>query len=270
MPAVFAPAILILAYSVPPTPAKAADAESAASAPWVRPSAPAVRIDTADAPIIDADLSDPAWASATLITDLRQKIPNVGAPATESTELRILYDENNLYFGVYAHDSVPADIVMRSMERDGPLYTGDMVSVRLDPGLTRRNGYRFQLGSSGGRADALFLNNSVELGEWDPIWEGRTRVVDDGWIAEIAIPFRSLSYEPGQTDWGFDFRRVIGRRNEQVFWSSFNPNLQITDLSQAGTLTGITDINQGIGLDVQLYGVGRVKRDWLRVIAPVV
>ncbi|MGY9105058.1 MAG: hypothetical protein ACKVG0_00620, partial [Alphaproteobacteria bacterium] len=86
-------------------------------------------------------------------TEFRQKLPNVGAPATQRTEVRVLYDENKLYVAVYAFDSVPGDIVMRSMERDGPLFLGDAISVRLDPGRTGRNGYRFMIGSSGGRSD---------------------------------------------------------------------------------------------------------------------
>jgi hypothetical protein len=233
-----------------------------ASDPWVRPNSAAVRIDPADAPIIDGSLSDPVWARARVIDSFRQKLPTVGAAATERTEVRVLYDENNLYVSVYSFDSVPQDIVMRGMERDGPLFLGDAVSVRLDPGQTRRNGYRFMIGSSGGRSDTLLLNNSGSLDEWDPIWEGRAALVEDGWIAEYAIPFRILAYESGESDWGFDIRRVIGRKNEEIYWSAFNPNFNFTDVTQFGTLTGINDTSTGIGLDVQLYGAARVKRDW--------
>ena len=236
--------------------------DAAGPALGTRPSAAAVRIDTAEAPIIDADLSDPAWAKATLIQHFRQTDPDVGAPATEPTDLRVMYDENYIYFGVHSYDSVPSEIVLRSMERDGEIFTGDNFYLYLDPGLTRRNAYLFQVGASGARGDTLLLNNSAGLDEWDIIWEARTQVVEDGWIAEVAIPFRSLSYEPDQTDWGFDFKRDIQRLNEEVYWSSVNPNLRFTDVSQAGTLTGITDINRGIGLDIQTYGVARAKRDW--------
>jgi hypothetical protein len=245
----------------PAEPDAAAIAEAAAR-PWVRPTAAAVRIDAAEAPNIDGDLSDPVWARAMPITEFRQKLPNVGAPATERTEVRVLYDENNLYVSVYAHDSVPEDLVIRGMERDGPLFTGDAVSLQIDPGQTRRNGYRFMLGVSGGRSDSLLLNNSTALDEWDPIWSYRTATVEDGWVAEYAIPFRIMAYESGGADWGFDIRRIIGRKNEEIYWSAFNPNFNFTNMTQLGTLTGIIGINQGIGLDVQVYGVGRVKRDW--------
>jgi hypothetical protein len=237
----------------------------ACSAAWAQsgpPTVSAARIDAAIAPTIDGILSDLAWAQATILDDFRQVEPNNGAPATERTVVRIMYDENNLYFGVYAYDSEPDLIVMRSMARDGEIFTGDNVSFLLDPGPTRRNAYSFQFGPSGGRNDSLILNNLEELDAWDPIWSIRTRVVEDGWVAEMAIPFQSLSFESGEVDWGFDIDRRIRRKNEDVQWAVQNPALQFTDVSQAGTLTGIRDINRGLGLDVQVYGVARAKRDW--------
>ena len=228
----------------------------------VRPSTRATRIEASRAPTIDADLSDTAWANATVIEDFKQREPVPGGPPTERTVVRIMYDENNLYFGVYAYDSQPDQIVSRAMSRDGDLFTGDTIGITLDPGLTRRNAYSFDMGPSGGRADSLLLNNSDDLDEWDPIWTARARRVADGWVAEMAIPFQSLSYEDDVGLWGFEFSRTIARKNEELRWSSTNPALDFTDVSEAGTLTGITDVNQGIGLDVQVYGALRVKRDW--------
>jgi hypothetical protein len=84
----------------------------------------------------------------------------------------------------------------------------------------------------------------------------------DGWVAEVAIPFRSLSYDSAQTSWGFDISRRLRHKNERLYWSGYNPTLSFSDVSQAGTLTGIGAINRGIGLDVQLYGALRAKHDW--------
>jgi hypothetical protein len=227
-----------------------------------RPSVRAARIDAAQAPSIDGDLSDPAWANATVIENLRQREPIPGAGPTERTVVRIMFDENNLYVGVYAYDSMPDQIIARAMARDGDLFTGDTIGITLDPGLTRRNAYSFDVSPSGGRADSLLLNNADDLDEWDPIWTARARRVTDGWIAEMAIPFRSLSYEEDRSEWGFEFSRTIRRKNEELRWSSTNPALDFTDVSEAGTLTGITDVNRGVGLDVQVYGAVRAKRDW--------
>ena len=256
----FAAAIAVLAVCAIPAGLAPVWAQTAAAVS--RPSIAAARIDAADAPAIDADLSDPAWARAAVLDDFRQVVPDTGAPATERTVVRIMYDENNLYFGVYAYDSEPDLIVVRTMARDGEIYTGDNVSIALDPGPTRRNAYSFQFGPSGGRNDSLMLNNTEELDEWNPIWTLRTRIVSDGWVAEMAIPFQSLSYEAGETDWGFEVARSIRRKNEDVQWAVQNPAMEFTDVSQAGTLTGISNVNQGLGLDVQVYGVLRAKHDW--------
>jgi len=160
--------------------------------PFTRPSVTAVRIDARDAPVIDADLSDAAWEKAAVIDDFRQRSPNPYEPATERTVARILYDENNLYVAFYAYDSEPGDIVARNMQRDGNVYTSDSVMIYLDPGRTRRNAYNFEIGAAGGRTDQLELNNTEELREWNTIFDARARIVHDGWVAEFAIPFKSL------------------------------------------------------------------------------
>jgi hypothetical protein len=230
--------------------------------PFTRPSIRAVRIDAAEAPAIDGDLSDEAWAKAAVIDDLRQRSPNPYEPASERTVVRILYDANNLYFSFYNYDSTPDQIVARNMQRDGQGFTSDSVMIYLDPGQTRRNAYNFEITAAGGRTDQLELNNTQELREWDTIFDARARIVGDGWVAEFAIPFKSLSYEATETTWGFDVGRRIYHKNERVHWSGVNPALQFTDVSQTGDLVGIENVSQGIGLDVQLYGAPRMKHDW--------
>ena len=230
--------------------------------PFVRPRLVAVRIDTAEAPTIDADLSDPVWAKAAVIDKFTQRSPNPYEPATERTVVRILYDEHNLYFSFYNYDSTPEAIVIRNMQRDGQVFTSDSVMIYLDPGQTRRNAYNFEIGASGGRTDNLELNNTEELREWNTIWQGRARIVQDGWVAEFAIPFKSLSYEASQTTWGFDVARRIFHKNERVHWSNFNPAVTFTDVNQTGDLVGIENVTQGVGLDVQVYGAPRMKHDW--------
>jgi hypothetical protein len=241
---------IIPAYAQPPPPGPAYHTTNA------------LRIDAADAPIIDGNLSDPAWSRAIVIDDFYQRGPDVGEPGTERTELRIMYDENNFYVGVYNYHSTPNDIVLRAMARDGQLYTSDSVTVTLDPGATRRNGYSFQIAASGGRADALLQNNSSALNSWDTIWDGKAQVMADGWVAEFAIPFRSISYEPGETVWGFDLSRSIRAKSEWVNWSAYLPNTYRADVSMSGTLTGIENIRPVLGLDIQVYGTARYHHDW--------
>ncbi len=220
------------------------------------------RIEPSEAPTIDGDLSDAVWEKATVIDDLKQRQPDYGAPPTERTVVRIMYDENNLYFSVYAYDSEPERVLVRAMARDGNTGSGDNFNLIIDPGLTRRNAYAFQVGASGGRGDALRLNNTIDLNQWNTIWEARTQLVPDGWVGEVAIPFRSISYIEGQSEWGFVFARTIRRKNENIRWGSTNPALPFTDVSEGGTLTGIRDVNVGLGLDIQPYVAFRAKHDW--------
>ena len=239
-------------------------ARSESPPPFKRRTIQAVRIETGDAPVIDADLSDAAWERAAVIDEFTQRSPNPYEPATERTVVRVLYDADNLYFGFYNYDSAPDQIVVRNKQRDGNVWTSDSVMIYLDPGQSRRNAYNFEIGASGGRTDQLELNNTEELREWNTIFEARARIVSDGWVAEFAIPFKSLSYEATQTTWGFDVARRIFHKNERVHWSGFNPALDFTDVSQSGDLVGIENVSQGIGLDVQVHGAPRLRHDWRR------
>jgi len=221
----------------------------------------ATRIDASEAPVIDGDVSEAVWERAQVIDEFYQFEPDPGVPTTERTELRILYDEDNLYIGVYNYDSEPDQITLRTMARDGDLFFGDYFRIYLDPGQTRRNGYLFEIAATGGRRDAILQNNTQNLVQWDTIWAGEARVVEDGWIAEMAIPFRSISYDPAREEWGFDFSRMIRRKNERTRWTSYDAGINLMDISNAGALTGIRDVNPGI-LDVQVYGRLTYKQDW--------
>ena len=219
----------------------------------------ATRIDASQAPLIDGDLSDAAWANAGVADGFHQERPDVGEAATERTVVRILFDENNIYFGIYAYDNNAADIAVRAMSRDGDMASSDNLRVMLDPGATRRNGYSFQVSASGGRRDGLLQNNTDVLYEWNAIWDGKAQLRDDGWVAEMSIPFRSMSYDPSQSVWGFDVNRTIRHKNEVAAWSGYNPVLGFSDLSLAGSMTGISDIERGLGLDVQVYGTANLR-----------
>jgi len=226
------------------------------------PAAKATRIQAGEAPTIDGDLSDPVWQRAEPITEFYQTDPNEGQLASERTDVRFLYDTNNLYVYVYAYDRHPELIRGTSMNRDGNFGGDDTVRVYLDPLNTRRNGYQFVMNSLGGRLDQLIQNNSDFIREWNTIWTGRSRVVIDGWTVEMAIPFKDLSFDPTKSDWVLEFSREIRHLNERDRWSTISAAALATDISRAGTLSGIEGINQGFGLDIQLYGSARYRFDW--------
>lgn len=226
------------------------------------PTARATRIAISEAPRIDGDLSDPVWQKGEPITEFYQIDPDPGRPASERTDVRILYDDNNLYVYIYCYDRTPNLVRSTSMNRDGNFGGDDTVRVYLDPLNTRRNGYQFVLNPLGGRLDQIIQNNSDFIREWNTIWAGLARRVADGWTAEMAIPFRDLSFDPAKTDWVFDFSREIRHLNQRVRWSAINPATLATDISRSGTLTGISGISQGLGLDVQIFGALRYRFNW--------
>lgn len=227
-----------------------------------QPTARATRIESMEAPAIDGDLSDPVWSKADAIDEFYQIGPNPGQPATKRTVLRFVYDADNLYVAIYAYDSEPDKIVATNLTRDGNLGVDDVLRLMLDPLNTRRNSYDFEVNALGARIDALLQNNQDRLKEWNTIWAAHAKIVADGYTVEMAIPFRDLSYDPSKPDWVIDLSRVIRRTGERIRWSSINPAISNFDISRSGTLTGISDINSGLGLDIQLYGSLRYHYDW--------
>ena len=227
-----------------------------------QPTAKATRIEPSEAPTIDGLLNDPAWAKAEIIDEFYQLDPDTGRPSTERTEVRFLYDAETLYVGIYAFDKEPDRIIATNRSRDGMLGVDDTVRIYLDPLNTRRNSYYFEVNAAGARADALIQNNTDYIREWNTIWSGKAMIVDDGYIVEMAIPFRNLAYDPSKPDWVIEFSRNIRRKAERIRWSMISAATQFSDITRSGTLTGITGIEQGIGLDLQLFGSLRYRYDW--------
>ncbi|HUQ52136.1 MAG TPA: carbohydrate binding family 9 domain-containing protein, partial [Gammaproteobacteria bacterium] len=158
---------------------------------------------------IDGLLDEPTWASATLVTDLHQIDPVEYAPPSQRSEIRLYYDDDALYVSARFWDT-EADRITAQVLRQGEGMAGeDRFSVILDPYLDRRNGYRFQVNPNGVRWEALYQDTSSLESNWDGIWLGAATRDDDGWTAEMAIPFKTLSFNPNNREWGINFERTI-------------------------------------------------------------
>lgn len=222
--------------------------------------AQATRVEVA--PVIDGRLDDPAWLLATPIGELHQIEPGQGVPTSEASDIRIVYDEHAIYFGLRLYDREPHRIVVKTMERDGLLSAEDYVMFVLDTHLDRRNAYFFQLGAAGSKGDALVSNNGADFNKpWDGIWEGKARIDGSGWTAEIAIPFQTLTFRAGIDTWGFNLERVMARQNEEGRWASPNREHSLFNLYEAGDLVGIEGLHAGLGLDVKPFFVGTWSND---------
>ena len=210
-----------------------------------RKSIEAVRITSA--PVIDGVLDDDVWALAKPITDFHQTRPGDQTPTSEDTEVRILYTEDAIYIAARMDDSEPDLIATPTLRHGQGLGPDDRLVIILDPFNTRRTGYRFETNLNGVRHDALYTTVNNFNADWSTIWDVKTSLYENGWIAEIEIPFKSLPMDPNTEEWGFNFGRGIRRRNEEMAWVSFNRGF---NPSIAGTLTGMRDMSQGVGLDI--------------------
>lgn len=217
---------------------------------------PTLTIHRAQSPIeIDGSLSDPAWLDAPALTGFLQVDPDAGAPATERTEVRILFDDEHLYLGIRCYDSKPGQIHADQMQRDGDPSTDDFVQIVLDPYASERSGYLFTLGPAGLRGDALIEGNTARQA-WDTIWYSAVSIDDEGWVAEVSIPYKSLSFDPARSSWLINVERTLRRENEVSRWAGAKRELEITDLGGAGRIDGFEgDLHQGLGLTLKPFGV---------------
>ena len=209
---------------------------------------------------VDGLLDEEVWQTAPTIGALTQREPAPGEPATEETDVTLLYDDDNLYIGVLAHDSEPQRVIGTQMARDAGLGSDDRVSIVLDTYRDQRNAFHFATNPSGALVDALVFANGQSNMDWDAIWDVRTRRTSQGWSAEFAIPFKSLSFPAGRTVWGFNIARHIQRKLEEDRWSGALLQTQFFQVSEAGEIVNLAGLTQGMGLDLRPFTAGR----WLR------
>jgi Domain of unknown function (DUF5916)/Carbohydrate family 9 binding domain-like len=242
----------------------AAPAPASAEEPdvLIDPGLPHAEITRTDvAPTIDGVLDDAAWEAATVIEEFLQTEPDEGQPCSERTELRLLYDRNFLYLGVRCFDSEAEGIVATQMRRDASLAADDRISIVVDPYFSRRNGYYFDANPLGGHGDALIEANGDFNKSWDGIWECEASIDAEGWSLEIAIPFKTISFNPDTDRWGLNVLRFIRRKNEYARWASPSRDKSFNSFADAGVIEGIRDIDQGLGLDIKPYGIGTFRRE---------
>jgi hypothetical protein len=210
---------------------------------------------------IDGVLDEPDWEAAAPIGTLRQRAPREGEEASERTEVKLLYDSQNLYIGVMCFDSAPQQIIGRQMSRDGDLSADDRIEILIDSFRDRRNAFYFATNPLGALVDALIIENAQMSVEWDAIWLVRTRRTEEGWSAEFVFPFKSLGFHRGHQAWGFNVSRTIHRKLEEDRWASARLELAFSQVSEAGEIAGFDDIEQGRGLDVRPFLSNDALRD---------
>lgn len=208
---------------------------------------------------VDGLLDEAIWKQAPHIGELVQRQPNEGEAPTERTEVTLLYDSNNLYIGIVAFDSEPDKVIGTVMERDASLNSDDTLQIVLDTFRDQRNAFYFATNPAGAFVDGLAFANEQLNTDWNAIWDVRTKRTDFGWVAEIAIPFKSLNFPAESTEWGFNIERNVYRKLEQTRWSGARLETDFLQISEAGKITDLQNLNQGIGLDIKPF----IAASWL-------
>ena len=206
---------------------------------------------------IDGILDEPVWRRSPAIGNLTQRIPVAGAKPTERTVVTLLHDKDNLYVGVICYDSEPNRVLNSQMARDAQLNPDDRVEILLDTFYDRTNAFYFATNPNGALVDGLIFANGETNDDWDAIWIVKTQRTAEGWTAEFAIPFKSLSFPAGANTWGFNIARTVQRKLEESRWSGAQFQTQFQQVSEAGDITGLDDVEQGVGLDVRPFAAGR-------------
>ncbi|MCA1560558.1 MAG: carbohydrate binding family 9 domain-containing protein [Acidobacteria bacterium] len=200
-----------------------------------------------------------ASAAARQQTTSPEPVPR-SAAVTSITETITIDGAHHLYVGVVSYDSEPRRVIGTQMARDSSLSSDDRVEILLDTFRDQRSAFYFATNPSGALVDGLVASGQLNA-DWDAIWDVRTRRTDQGWIAEFAIPFKSLSFPAERTVWGFNIARHIYRKLEENRWSGARLDTQLYQVSEGGEITNLVGLTQGIGLDVRPFLAGR----WLHV-----
>ena len=206
--------------------------------------------------VIDGELDEPEWELAEPFSDFIQRDPRTGASPSEVTEVRLLYNDEYLYVGVYCFDSEgEKGIVVTEMRRDFSPRESDTFTIALDTFDDDRNGVVFDVNARGARADMQVGDDGAKRNrEWDGIWYAQTKITERGWQAEIAIPFKTLRFgNEEQQVWGINFQRKIRRKGETNMWSLVERPYLFNRMSRAGRLEGLAGIRPGRNLYVKPY-----------------
>ena len=226
-----------------------------------------VRAVRVDGLVIDGVLDDQAYRQVPAIDGFIMQEPVEGPPATEKTEIWLLFDDDNFYISVRCWNSAPeSEWVVQDMRRDSfNVTSGEYVGVLLDTFYDRRNGFNMGINPIGGRIDSEMTNEREFNMDWNPIWELRTGRFDGGWTIEAALPFKSLRYRPGREQiWGFNVMRNVHWKNERSF---LNPmpaargQGAVSQASLAATIVGIEAPAERLRAEIKPYAIADLTTD---------
>jgi len=221
-----------------------------------RPSARAAR---ATGPVrVDGVLSEDTWAAAPVIDEFWQQKPFTGEPASERSEVWILYDDRNLYIGAELHEQPGYRAIIPTLQRDPNTRDGDAFGIMFDPFLDGKLVFSFFINPGGAVRDIQTADDGrINNPAWDAAFDLRTRIHDAGWTVELAIPWSQLRFDPtqGEQVWGMNVLRRIRRKNEDATWAPMDRQWQLYVSSRGGTLRGFDSLETGRNLSIKPFAL---------------
>lgn len=209
-------------------------------------------------PKIDGRLEDTVWQTAPIATNFIENSPNPGRAASQRTEVKVVYTTQGIYIGARLYDTAPDSILRQLSVRDAlNNVNADMFSVNIDGMYTQQTDFTFTVTAAGVQIDA---NAGDEI--WDAVWNSAVEIDDQGWVVEMAIPYSQLRFPKNdQQIWGINFKRIIRRTRQKLFWSAVDP-LKPNAVQQQGLLTGIERIKPPVRLSFTPYLAGYLNHSY--------
>jgi hypothetical protein len=226
--------------------------KDSAQKPRVVKKIPAVR--TSQKIVIDGNIDDDAWKAAPLITDMVEWRPSFGKPeiAADRTEMRLLYDNNAIYFSGFCHESANDSISTELVGRD-VVGVNDFVGILFDTYHDQINGFGYYVTPLGEQFDAKYSSNG-EDGSWSSVYESKAKIVPGGWTFEMRIPYSAIRFSGLKNqDWGINITRRRNKTGQQYMWNPTDPTIGGNFFAQFGIWTGIEDIKPPVRLSFSPY-----------------
>jgi hypothetical protein len=211
---------------------------------------------------VDGALTEEEWQQAAPAASFVQQQPVEYGTPTELSDVRFLYDDDNLYVGALLHDSEPGRLITNELTRDFAARDGDLFVLVLDTFNDLRNSYGFQTNPGGAWRDTQsFDEGRTTNANWDGVWTVKTSTAANGWIVEYAIPFKTLRFPRSESQlWGLSMMRLIRRKNEVTMWTPIPRQFSQFRMSYAGLLDGISGVKPGLNLRVKPFVTGNTAR----------
>jgi hypothetical protein len=212
---------------------------------------------------LDGVLDEEAWAKAPHISNFTQRELAENAPATERTEVAIVYTAKEMFIGIWCFDTQPGQIIAQKMKWDFDYGTDDNFLTVIDTYGDKRNAYFFAVNANASQADSLIMDNGRKTNsDWNGIWYAAVVRTDQGWFAEIKVPFSTLKFSASKEQtWGINFERNIRHKREQVRWQGWSRDASLQQISRAGALEGLRDLAPMRVFEFRPYAVAGAEKE---------